>query len=183
MYKLIVLVGMCGSGKSTVSEFLSSKKINNPYKVIHFGEITMNELSKLNMSINEKNERYMREELRRIYGMEAYAKLSIPLIVESLKKSNTVVDGLYSWSEYKILKEKFDNIIIVNVYTNKKLRYYRLKNRKVRPLTNIESEQRDISEIENIEKGGPIAFADYVLVNNGTKEELIANIFSNIIKT
>ena len=31
----------------------------------------------------------------------------------------------------------------------------------------------DISEIENLYKGGPIAFADYYILNNGTKEEVI----------
>ena len=32
---------------------------------------------------------------------------------------------------------------------------------------------RDLSEIENLFKGGPIAYADYYILNNGTKEEAI----------
>ena len=47
------------------------------------------------------------------------------------------------------------------------IRYKRLESREVRPLTNIESESRDIAEIENIAKAGPIAYADYYILNNG----------------
>jgi dephospho-CoA kinase len=32
--------------------------------------------------------------------------------------------------------------------------------------------ERDRSEIENLEKGGPIAAADYYVLNNGTIDEL-----------
>jgi dephospho-CoA kinase len=48
--------------------------------------------------------------------------------------------------------------------------------RPERPLTFQEAQERDITEIENVEKGGPIAFADYALLNDGTKEELLAEI-------
>jgi dephospho-CoA kinase len=44
--------------------------------------------------------------------------------------------------------------------------------REIRPLTLSEAISRDISEIENIEKGGPIAFADYMVINDGTIKEL-----------
>ena len=42
----------------------------------------------------------------------------------------------------------------------------------VAPLTDEEVTQRDYSEIENIEKAGPIAIADHFVLNNGTFEEL-----------
>ena len=32
--------------------------------------------------------------------------------------------------------------------------------------------ERDRSEIENLEKGGPIAAADYYILNNGTVEDM-----------
>jgi hypothetical protein len=31
---------------------------------------------------------------------------------------------------------------------------------------------RDISEIENLDKGGPIAFTDYLVINDWTLDEL-----------
>jgi hypothetical protein len=42
--------------------------------------------------------------------MGAYATLNIPKFDELLKNSNVVGDGLYSWTEYKILKEKYGSI-------------------------------------------------------------------------
>jgi dephospho-CoA kinase len=40
------------------------------------------------------------------------------------------------------------------------------------PSTFAEAEQRDYAEIENVEKGGPIAIADYTIVNDGTRKGL-----------
>jgi hypothetical protein len=41
-----------------------------------------------------------------------------------------------------------------------------------RPLTREQSQSRDHAEIENIEKGGPIAMGEYHVVNATTREEL-----------
>jgi dephospho-CoA kinase len=47
-----------------------------------------------------------------------------------------------------------------------------MANRPVRPLTSEQVDQRDWAEIENIEKGGPIAIADHYIINDGTVEKL-----------
>ena len=41
-----------------------------------------------------------------------------------------------------------------------------MANRNVRPFNNEEARMRDITEIENLAKGGPIAFADYYVLND-----------------
>ena len=107
--------------------------------------------------------------------MGAFAILSLPKIKAILKQGKRVlIDGLYSFSEYKILREKYgDELFILAVFTPKELRYSRLNSRKERPLTRTEAISRDYSEIENIEKGGPIALADDTIHNGGTKSELI----------
>ena len=54
-------------------------------------------------------------------------------------------DGLYSWDELKILKEKFkDQLVVISIVVDKKHRYSRLETREIRPLTNLEAETRDI---------------------------------------
>ena len=100
--------------------------------------------------------------------MGAFATLLLDDITESLKEGNVVLDGVYSWSELKILKEKFNKIKVLAIITDKSVRYERLSKRDVRPLTNLEAEKRDIAEIENLEKGGPIVYADYFVLNNYT---------------
>jgi dephospho-CoA kinase len=106
--------------------------------------------------------------------MDAYARLSLPSIEEALSARSVLIDGLYSWAEYKFLKQHFrDEMKVVAVYTTRALRYKRISQRPERPLTFEEAEQRDFAEIENVEKGGPIAIADYTLINDGSEEELI----------
>jgi dephospho-CoA kinase len=46
----------------------------------------------------------------------------------------------------------------------------------MRPLTPDEAKKRDYSEIENIEKGGPIAMADYTIINESDEQGLRAEI-------
>lgn len=169
--KIIALVGLCGSGKSIAGEYL--EQIG--YEKVYFGGITLEEVQKRGLEINETNERLVREDLRKEMGMGAYAKLSLPKIQSALTRDNNVfIDGLYSWSEYKILKSELgDQLLVIAVFTPKSLRYKRLAMREFRPLTPQEAESRDYAEIENIEKGGPIAIADHTLINTGTPEDLI----------
>jgi len=168
MNKIIAVVGMCGSGKSIACEYY--EKLG--FKKVYFGGVTMEKLKEANLEVNESNEKMIREGLRKEYGMGAYAVILLPRIEEYLKSGNVILDGLYSWDELKILKEKFkDNLVVLSIVVNKEYRYERLSIREIRPLSNSDAEKRDISEIENISKAGPIAFADYYILNNGNLDD------------
>jgi dephospho-CoA kinase len=170
---LLVIVGMPGSGKSVAVEHLRSKG----WVVVHFGAITMRELEERDLAVNESNERTVREELRKTHGMEAFAKLSLDDIKKGLSKGPTVIDGLYSWSEYKYLRKKLsERFCVIAIFTPRHIRYERLLNREVRPLSYEEAEARDFAEIENLEKGGPIAMADYTIQNGESLERLYSEI-------
>ena len=166
MKNIIAIVGMCGSGKSVACEYLESIG----YKKVYFGGVTMEKLKEANLEINPQNEKMMREKLRHDLGMGAYAKVLLPRIKELSNSYNVVLDGLYSWEEYKILSEEL-KITLVAIITTKSIRYERLSKRDVRPLTKEEARLRDIAEIENIEKGGPIAYADYFIMNDKKVED------------
>ncbi|MBR3661242.1 MAG: AAA family ATPase [Bacilli bacterium] len=173
MGKIIAIVGMCGSGKSVASDYLESIG----YKKVYFGGVTMEKLKESNMEINPENEKYMREKLRDELGMAAYAKILLPRIIEYSTTDDVVLDGLYSWDEYVVLKEKLgDKLTMVAIVTDKYLRYDRLTKREIRPLTNEEALKRDIAEIENLAKGGPISIADFYILNNYDKETYINNL-------
>ena len=168
MNKIIAIVGMCGSGKSVASELLEEKG----YKRVYFGGVTMEKLKEEGLEVTPANEKMMRERLRAELGMGAYAKILLPRIKEYALESDTVLDGLYSWDELKILREELgDGLTVVAIVTDRQLRYDRLSVREVRPFNNEEALYRDITEIENIAKAGPIAHADYYILNNGTVEE------------
>jgi len=105
--------------------------------------------------------------------MSAYAKLNLPRIDEALRESDVVIDGLYSWEEYTIFKTYYgDRFCVVAVWASPKTRYARLSSRASRPLTAEEAASRDRAEIENLNKGGPIAMADYTIINEIPLKEL-----------
>jgi len=160
---------MCGSGKTEAVKYFQE----NGYEKVYFGEVVIEELKRRNLEINESNERLVREELRNEYGMGVMAIKSIDKIRELIKSSNVVIESLYSWEEFKIIRNEFGSSFkLLNIFTTKELRYSRLSQRPIRTLTNEQAESRDISELENLDKGGPIAFADYTVINDTTFEEL-----------
>ncbi|HAX49365.1 MAG TPA: AAA family ATPase [Ignavibacteria bacterium] len=173
MNKIIAVVGMCGSGKSEAVKFF----VESGYRRVYFGEVVMNEMKRLGLEVNEANERATRENLRKEFGMGAMAVKSLPIIEEFMKHNNVVIESLYSWEEFKILKDKFgESFKLITIYTTKDLRYERLLKRPFRPLTNEESKSRDISEIEKLDKGGPIAYTDYLIMNDGSFDEMNAEL-------
>jgi len=167
--KVVSIVGMAGAGKSEVARVFEK----HGFTRIRFGDVTDQEVKKRRLELNEKNERYVRELLRQEHGMAVYAKLNLPRIDKALKDSDVVIDGLYSWEEYTFLKDYYgDNLCLVAVWASPKTRYARLTGRLNRRLSLAEAASRDRVEIENTNKGGPIAIADFTIISKSSLEEL-----------
>jgi dephospho-CoA kinase len=175
--KLVAIVGMCGSGKSVLADALVEKG----YGFLRFGQITLDEVKRRGVEPTEALEREIREGFRKEHGMAAFAILNIPKFDVLLEQGHVVGDGLYSWDEYKVLKDRYgENLIVVAIYAPPETRYSRLEMRssgtndtdlRNRGFTQEEAKSRDHAEIENLAKGGPIAMADYTIVNDGTLEQ------------
>ena len=103
MNKLIAVVGMAGGGKSIATDYLKEHGWNK----IYFGGAVYDRMRKEGIEITPESQKEFRENIRKQYGMAAVAVLLEEEITESVKTQDTVLDGLYSWDEYKILKEKF----------------------------------------------------------------------------
>lgn len=189
MNKIIAVVGMCGAGKSIVSDEFTRAG----FQYLRFGQITLDEVIRRKLAPNEKLEKEIRDGFRAKHGMAAFAILNAPKLDQLLDKGNVVVDGLYSWSEYKYLKKKYqDKLITVAIYSPPSLRYKRLDSRlndskldpnlRFRRFTKEEAKNRDYIEIEKVEKGGPIAMADHTILNTSNLANLKKQI-KQIIKT
>ncbi len=178
MPRIIALTGLCGSGKTTAA--LMIEKLG--YQYLRFGQIVIDTLQKKRLEVNPDNERLIRHQLREAYGMGAFAIANRPKISDMIQKGNVVIDGMYSFEEYKVLKEQFhDDFITLAIYAPPNVRHSRLEDRltrssdletRFRPLTKNEAKNRDYDEIENASKGGPIAIADWTILNTDTLQHL-----------
>lgn len=167
--KILAIVGLTGSGKTTAVEHFTAKD----YPKVYFGGVILQAMKDQGIEINPENERVFREEFREKNGKDAVVKEIIQQIKDLVEagQHRIIADGLYTWSEYKALKRAFPGeLTVVATVTPRKSRYQRLSRRPVRPLTEEEARVRDWAEIENLEKGGPIAIADHYVINDGNLE-------------
>ncbi len=161
--KIIAFVGMPGSGKSVAGE--AAKKLG--YPVLRLGDLTDEELKKRGLERNEKNERAVREELRKNFGMDVYAqKVSEKVGQKFADEDLVVLDGVRSFEEYKFLKNKHENdFVAICLVVSPQKRHERLGKREERPLTEQECISRDESELKNLNVGATIAMADVFILN------------------
>lgn len=169
--KILAFVGLAGSGKSTAVEYLTEKG----YPKVYFGGVVLDEVKKRGLELTQENEQPIREELREKEGKDFVVRRIIKQINDLIDagQHRIVADGLYTWTEYKVLKHEFPGELnLVAIVAPRALRHRRLANRPIRPLTAAQADQRDWAEIENLEKGGPIAIADHFILNDGDLEKL-----------
>lgn len=171
--KIIAVVGMSGSGKSVVVDYLTEKG----YPKVYFGGMIYKEMKRRGIEITPdgESEKQFREMIRETEGKDWVVKQ----VIEEAKnlinagQKRIVLDGLYSWTEYKILKKEFPGqLTVLAVVVPKALRHFRVGKRPERPFNTKEIQERDRSEVENLEKGGPIAMADYYVLNDDSVAKL-----------
>lgn len=176
--KVIAFVGMTGSGKTEAGK--TAAELGLP--VLRFGQAVLDEALRRG-GVGEEFERGVRNELRKKYGMGALAVINLEKIEQLVKDRDVVISDLYSWDEYKVLRARFgpDRVVLVAICASPAVRYARLKNRHFDPAKDKQAlyrsynredaEARDFAEIEESDKGGPIAMADHYIVNDGGLED------------
>lgn len=171
--RIIALVGLSGVGKSKAVELVSTMMT---FEAVYFGGVVLAEVRARGLDPTPDSEAAVREDLRREFGMAAMAHKSLPAILEALGTGRHVlIDGLYSYAEYKLLGDRFgDALAVIAVHARKTVRIARLAARPVRPLTAAEMALRDAREVDRLEKAPPIALADYHVVNDGSEADLRA---------
>lgn len=175
--KIIAFVGMPGSGKGTCTDYLHH---TYGWPVLHFGNMVYEEVQRRGLH-NVKDEIFVREDMRKQEGPAVLAK-HVARKVQAHMAENTpvvVLDGLYSWSEYTYLNTIFGGqLTVIAIAAPKALRRQRVLDRKDshRHYTIEQLITREIAEIEGIEKGGPIAYADYTIVNDSTPEVMLKKV-------
>ena len=169
--KIIAFVGMAGSGKGTAVEYVTQKG----YPKVYFGGVMYEAMREADIEITPESQAIFRKEIRAREGNDFIVKRIITQINNLIEagQKRIVADGVYSWTEYKALKHAFPSeVTVIAILAPKSLRHRRLAQRPDRPFTDQEATERDWAEIENLEKGGPIANADYFILNDGDIDRL-----------
>lgn len=166
---MIAIVGLHGSGKTAASHYFAEKKL----PVIRFGKVINDYIERHHLSHTEEHHKKVREDLRQKHGQEALARLNEAKIRTALQKSRLIIiDGMRSWGEYLYLKKQFTDlkIVILALYSDKEKRYQRIASRAER--NQLKGEKRDLNELLGTHMGPTIAFADFLVDNNGSLEDL-----------
>lgn len=169
--KILAFVGLSGSGKTTAVEHFTHKG----FPKVYFGGIIYQAMEEAGIAKGEENEHTFRVDIRKREGEDFIVKRIIQQVndLADSGQHRIIADGLYSWPEYLSLKHAFPGqVSVVAVTAPKAKRYHWLENRTSRPQTHEITTERDRHEIEDIQKGGPIAAADYFVMNNGSFDHL-----------
>lgn len=174
--KILAFVGLTGSGKTTAVEYLTSKN----YPKVYFGGIVYKAMQEAGIQPGDwERETIFRKEIREQQGQNFVSRHATEETRNLINagQHRIIFDGLYTWTEYKELRHEFaGEMTVVAVVTPKHLRKQRMAKRAERPMTSQQVDESDWDEIENLEKGGPIAAADHFIHNDGSVDTLHAKI-------
>jgi dephospho-CoA kinase len=169
--KILAFVGLTGSGKTTAVEHFTKKG----FPKVYFGGVIYKAMAEAGIERTADSERIFREKYREEHGKDVVANKIVEQIRElaAAGQHRVIADGIYTWSEYKVMKHAFPGELnVVAIVSPRRTRYHRLANRVERSYTETEAYERDQSEIENLEKGGPIAIADHYIINDDSEDAL-----------
>lgn len=128
---IIGLVGLPGAGKTTVTEFLEK----HGFVRVILSDIIRDELKKRGVTdITRELLQDVGNEMRRMYGSDVLAKRAIKQL-RSMGGDKFVIDGIRNVSEIAYLKKQ-NHLLLIGIQAAARVRFMRLKRRKLNPLTN-----------------------------------------------
>lgn len=173
---IIGITGTNGAGKGTVVEYLVEEKGFNHFSARGF---ISEEILRRGLEINRDNTNLVANDLRKTHG-PAYIAEELYKQASS-KGDDAVIESIRAIGEAELLKSR--SALIWAVDADRKVRYERSVLRKTE-LDKIsfekfcEQEDREMDQKEKFDMNikGVMAMADVVFTNDGTQEELFAQI-------
>lgn len=159
-WKLILITGMAGSGKTTLSKIIKDSGI----RVITMGDVIRDLAKQKDMEPSTQNLGILAKQIRE-EGPDAVARRCIDLL-NRMNPGLIVVDGMRSIAEHDAFKENFD-VILIAVHASPLSRFKRLtrRGRSDDPQSWEEFRERDRREL-SFGIGGAISCADVMIIND-----------------
>jgi dephospho-CoA kinase len=179
----IGFVGLPGAGKTTIGKYLEKQGFTR-ITLSDFikEELKKNNISKVSRVILQKYGNYMRNK----YGPQILA-LRAQQKIKAQHIHLAVIDGIRNLSEIALLRSS-PSFWLVGIVARPNMRYLRLKQRSIKPLTC--SYSKFLSEVEREDKLGSketglrvhacLKECDYIINNSGTIEQVTGDI-NNIL--
>ncbi len=158
--KTIVLIGMMGTGKSTIGKILA-EKLQADFIDID-SEIENNEQMSINQIFETKGEEYFR-------------KIEQKEIITSFKDNSVIALGGGAF-ENKQTRNFLINSSIIHLKTSPNIIYERIKNDKTRPLLKKQMTVEKITQIYNARAINYEKANITIMTDNKTPEEIVKEI-------
>lgn len=162
--KLIVTVGMPGSGKDELVEIARSMGL----AVLKMGDLVRDETKRRGLPVTNPNVARIASEERDRHGPGIWAQRALPKLTET----RMLVDGCRSDSEVTVFRHNFGDLFVLGIFASPETRYDRMTSRSRSDDGGNLQEffDRDRRELKwGI--GNAFALADGMLVNEGPLEE------------
>ena len=175
---IIGITGMPGAGKNTIREIV--REFGFP--IVVMGDEVRAEAKHRNLDPTPENLGRIMLQIRDEEGPGVLARRCIPKV----KASNSiivVIDGIRSPHEVREFKEEFPNFKIIAIHASPRTRFKRLldRGRSDDPKdweTFLERDRREL----RVGLGEVIATADYMVINEGTKDQLKHELY-NVLRS
>lgn len=165
---VIGIAGMPGAGKDVVKEIIQK----HGFPVIVMGDEVRLEAIRRNLEPTSENLGKLMLQLRAEEGPDAVAKRCIKKIMR-LDADIIAINGLRNPEEVDLFRKKFPSFKVIAIHASPRTRFERLlkRGRSDDPRDWEAFSSRDKREL-SIGLGEVIAMADYMIINEGSIEEL-----------
>lgn len=162
---LIAVAGLAGAGKTTATEHLEAAGIG---RQIYVGAYIQTEVVRRNLPLTAENERFVRDDMRRLFGRDVFAKMVVTELGDVASKQHVLLDAIYVREEADLYRQELGvRLVILGLEAAFELRAERLSGRSDRSLTREELRKRDAYECETLRVHEIVAAADHRLSNEG----------------
>ncbi|MEM7819370.1 MAG: AAA family ATPase [Candidatus Aenigmatarchaeota archaeon] len=163
---VIGITGLMGSGVDTVAKYISEKY---GYAILHMSDILREMAKKEGLELTRDNLQNMRKK----YGNEFLAEEIVKRIKKN-KYNKVIIAAIRRSEDYLIPKKEFPEMKLIFINTDDKIRFERLKKRcrENDPKTFKEFQRQQKNEYKIYDFNKTFSYADYVIENNGTVDEL-----------
>jgi len=170
------IVGSIASGKEAITDYLKEK-----YNFVSFSLSFVVHQELVKRGIREFSRRTLQDvgnDLRQAHGNDILARRAMNYF-NNFREKRIIIEGIRNPAEIKYLKG-LANFILIGIRAKKKLRFERLlkRGKPWDPKTwadFLAIDRRDWGKGEDSsgqQVGQCLSYADFILTNNGTKEEL-----------